>query len=201
MKHLLIALPLLAPVAPALAADERPPRMPTRDVAYDAALETDSGPGRHVRSTIKVRYSAAGKRMRVDQAGQPGYMILDPEHGHTILVSIKRRTYTEQPFRPMAHAMFLPSDDFGYTPLGAATVAGQACRLWDMRSATVAGQACVTEDGLLLQVETKDADGDNDDAALTLRATGVTYAPQKPSDFLPPAGFKRVKPAGADEDE
>jgi hypothetical protein len=201
MKHALAVLVLLVATTPARAADERPPPLPTRDVEMKAVLETTSGAGQHVSANLKISFNAARQRMRVEQQGKPGYMILDPKHAQTFVVMTARHSYQEQPFRPLAHAMFILADAFSYNALTPDTVAGQPCQTWDMRSPTIAGTVCVTSDGVVLKVDTADADGDGDDVALKLIASNVTYASQPAANFAPPSGYKKVKAAAEKDDD
>lgn len=189
---------LLACALPAAAwsqdAPDRPPPLPTRDMTLDATLDTTDATGAHPPAGIRIRYNAASHRMRIDTKGRDDYMILDPQGGRTLLVSAAHRAWREQPFRPAAHAMFMLAASYSFARLAQATVAGLPCTTWNLQGATVGGTTCVTDDGVVLRLETADTDGDGDDFKLRVVATRVTYAPQPPGDFDLPAGYRRIGP-------
>lgn len=200
---LLLAAASIAASAGGARADEpplRPPPMPARDVAIDAVLLMTNMTGPHPPANVHITFHAGTHRMRVAAEGKPGYMILDPTGGRTLLVSTDKRAWLEQPFVPQTHAMFILAANFSFAPVGNSTVAGLSCTTWDMQSTTVGGSVCVTQDGVIMRVEAADTDGDGDDFQLKLITRHVDYAQQPPSDFEPPDGFQKIeraKPAKA----
>lgn len=164
-------------------------------MTFEAVLTIANKAGPHPPTTLKIGFDTASHRMRIEPQGQAGYMILDPDHARTFVVMTSRHTYAEQPYRPLAHAMFILADGFQYTSVGTASVAGQSCEAWDMQSATIAGTVCVTKDGVVLRVDATDSDGDGDDFALRLIARSVRYTSLPKAEFSPPADYSKLPSA------
>lgn len=164
---------------PALAAD-RPPIIPLRDVdvTYAVTQPAASGPA----LSQRMRWSVASGLLRVDPPSPGLYMIVDYAGKRMSVVKPADRAVLEV----SSAAPGLPGAAAGsYTIRDAAVVAGLACTNW--LTADAGGQdtvLCLTADGVMLRASQR--------GQTLLEATSVDYAPQDPSAFRPPAGFRHV---------
>ncbi len=185
------ALGLASALAPALAADDHPPYMPTKDVAVTYAL-TRAAPGGP--SEAHMYYQAATNRMRLDAPGQRGYVIIDRGKSRMLLVMTDQHLFMETPLNVDMASGFLLNDQMKFQRLGPDKVAGANCTRWQVQSSRANGTVCVTDDGVLLKGHGQDKDG----GAGALQATAVSYQPQPADLFAPPPGYTRVPmPQGA----
>ena len=166
--------------APGVLAAERPPITPQRDVdvTYAIGASQDGGPP----LTQRMRWLVATSRLRVDPPTPGLYMIVDYRAKRMAVV------------KPADHAVLdvstagpgLPGAAAGdYDRRGAGQVAGLACTEWQTTDA--AGRQtllCLTPDGVMLRA----SQGDQ----VLLEATSVSYGPQDPAAFQPPAGYRHV---------
>jgi hypothetical protein len=176
-----------------VAAAEHPPYLPTRDVSVTYQIDSDKmqgGPGIH---TVKIAYSAATGRARIEQADGPGYLIVDRTAGHALMVMEPMQTYMAMPFDPKTTSTLMLDEKMHFTRAGSDKAAGLACKRWDVASDKTTGRLCITDDGVILRGEGKDpAKG-----AGKMTATAVSYGALPASLFSPPAGFRRMEmPAG-----
>lgn len=173
----------------AVAADH-PPFLPTRDVAVDYQVEVTQSKGEPPAShSVKVAYSAATGRVRVEQATAPGYMLIDRAAGHMTLVMEPMQSYMDMPFDAKAGAGLLLNDKMKFTRAGSAKVAGLTCNLWDVVSDSTTARLCITDDGVVLRGQGSDPRRGEG----KLLATSVSYANQPATKFNPPQGFNKME--------
>lgn len=179
----LSTLSLLA-AAPALA-DDHPPFMPTRDVSVTYSLSnTRPGAPREAR----MSYLASAGKMRLEAAGQPGYVIIDRPNGRMILVMSNQHLYTEMPIKSDLASGFLLNDQMKFRRVGSDTIAGIPCTEWEVQAPQASGVVCVTNDGVLLAGHGSDKDG----TSAALKATAVSFKSEPPQFFAPPPGYQKV---------
>lgn len=164
--------------ATAVAAQERPPALPTRDVDVTYRSE-QNGQVLEQRS----RFAVEAQRMRLDPPTPGLYMIVDYRtQSMSVVIQADRGVLDMR-----APAGVLP----GAAPAGAFSrrgqdqVAGLPCTEWATRDSQ--GQealTCFTADGVLLRARRG--------AAVLAVATRVVYGPLDPALFAIPAGYNRV---------
>ncbi len=178
----------------ALAA-EHPPYMPTRDVAVAYRIQGTQLPagqfggdaqGSH---SVKMIYSAASGRVRLEQTSMPGYMLIDRTGGRITMVMEPMQSFMDMPFDAKAGAGLLLNDKMAFTRAGSDRVAGVACTLWDVVHDKTTARLCITEDGVILRGEGSDPRR----GKASLLATAVTYGSQPAALFSPPPGFHRME--------
>lgn len=198
MKAWLVVATLCLPglLAVSAQAQDRPPLLPTRDVAiiYRLPGSATTSPAQKLQAT----YTDGGKRIRLDffrfmESKFPfATWIYDGEVDRLIVVRPERREYTEQssPAGPIPGA-FLTAD-MSFEKQRMIAVAGQPCTNWAIKSANpkVNGSvACVTDEGVVLRLSAPDAN-----AAPELLAQVVSFQSPPDGTFSPPSGFMRVHP-------
>ncbi len=180
-------------VVPAGAA-EHPPFVPTRDVSVTYQVEADGMPGGMGPQDVKVFYSTAAARARIERAEGPGYLIVDRAAGRATMVMEPLQSYFEIPFNDRTGAGLLLDDRMRFTRGGTDHVVGLACTMWDVVSDKTTARLCITEDGVILSGNGRDSQR----GAGRMTATAVRYAALPASLFTPPAGFHHIElPAGA----
>lgn len=193
IRWILVGAGLLGGVSAAGAA-ERPPFLPTRDVAvvYEvqsnqipAGPMTGDGQGPHV---VTVRYSVAAGRARLEQASMPGYMLIDPGGKRVIMVMDQLMSYMEMPLNGKTGADLLLNDRMKFVRGGTEKVAGLPCTVWNVTSGQTTAQLCITEDGVILRGE----GGDSRNGRGKLMAKTVSFADQKRASFSVPPGLLRM---------
>lgn len=184
MRAALLVLVGLAPVWP-VAAQDRPPDVPTRDVS--ATYRVEGGPPGAGPQTIKMSYKASGDRMRIDE-DHVTYTIMDGATRRTYVVNVQERAYFQVPFDPAEERGALPPGT-KFTRLGTDTVAGLPCTIWRAQIDSSTSTACITADGVMLRSEQPGPEG----ATQKMIATSVDYSPQPDSLFQPPTGYNRVQ--------
>lgn len=207
MRSIAVALAACTLVAAGGAlAEERPLIQPTRDVAvtYETngpagpptgpATGPATGPGAAAAAprTLRILYSAAAHRVRVESQGsdRQGFAIMDrTAHSMTVVMPEQQR-YIEMPMRAGTQQDFMaPPPSMHFTRKGSDSIAGVACTVWettDTANPTLAGTACITADGVMLRAAGRDGKH-------TLLATKVEYGPLSPDLFSPPAGFQKME--------
>ncbi len=178
--HIALAA-LLMPLA--AQAQDRPPMAPTKDATIDYRMESTGAP-----RTMRMFLSAGGKLMRIETAGQPGYMIMDRNANRMFIVMADAHRYMERPLTPGQQTGFDLSHGQSFTRKGTETIAGMRCTVWES-TGEHAGSGCVTDDGLVLRGESGSPDG----MRARLVATAVKVAPLGADTFQPPAGFTRME--------
>lgn len=173
---------------------ERPPFAPTRDVAVVYQVEATQAPagqagGQAGGQTVKMSYSAASGRLRIEQPSMPGYMLIDRASGRMTMVMDQMRSFMDMPFDAKAGAGLLLNDKMTFSRAGADRVAGMACTVWNVTSDKATARLCIAEDGVILRgtgSDPKHGEG-------KLLATSVSYASQPAAIFSPPPGFLRME--------
>lgn len=167
---------------PALAAD-RPPTIPLRDVdvTYQVAQPAQGGPP----LIQRMRWSVATGRLRVDPPSPGLYMIVDYTAKRMSVVKVADRAVLDVP----TAAPGLPGAPAGaYAIRDRAVVAGLPCTNWLTTDA--AGRdtlLCLTSDGVMLRA--------SQGGRTLLVANAISYGPQDPAAFSPPAGYTHVSGA------
>lgn len=187
MPRPMLATLLVLAALPA-AAQDRPPIIPTRDVAITYRVTGNAANQGGVQS-LSMAWQAASQTMRMDMPGM-GWMVADHRGQRAFMVMEQQRMVMEL---PMAQAMqqYGPSDRASYTREGTDTVAGLSCTIWRYQDGPNQGRACVTADGVMLR-----AQGTHQGQSGGLEATRVTYGQQDPARFQVPAGYQRMQMPG-----
>jgi hypothetical protein len=172
--------------AGAARADEHPAYLPTRDVAVTYNLDREN-PG--APKQAHMYYSAGTDRLRLETPGQKEIVIFDRGAKTTTVVMVREHIYFQTPLDPEMAAGFILNADMKFARGGTETIAGQRCTDWDVQSSQATGTVCVTDDGVLLLGRGKDKEGGGGG----LQATEVSYNPQPPSLFIPPADFRKIE--------
>ncbi len=180
----LALLPTLA--AAAVAAEERPPIRPTRDVDITYTMTGADDRGQPRTLSERMRWAPAAGLLRVDPPTPDVYFIVQMQQHHLLAVREAART-----------VMLLEADTAALVPgVGhashfergaAATVAGLPCTDWNTQD--TGGQpatVCLTEDGVLLRAKQGEQ--------VLVQARTVDYATADPAVFQVPAGFQTVRP-------
>ncbi len=187
MKLRLIALLLqFALGATSAGAQEHPVTRPTRDVdvTYDM---TGPGGAEAGRLSQRVRWAAAGPRMRVDTPSPGLYVVMD--YGAHLMSAIRpaEKMVLQIPSDGARLAPSAPAGD--YVRQGERMVAGLPCTEWRTRDTSGATtEACLTADGVLLRARIGQTG--------VVEAVRVIYAPLPDAIFAVPADFRRVAPPG-----
>ena len=181
---------LLAASAVSVAhSQERPPAMPTRDVAV--AYQVKNRPP----TVDAVAWLASEGRIRTEGRSLINRVvhIIDTRSGGVVVLVDADRTYHDlgRMAAVMTQDIVLVRPDAKLTREGTDTVAGQACTVWriepkDGGSADEARHACITADGVPLRL----VEGSGSDASTLYVATRVTYGPQDPARFQRPADYQ-----------
>jgi hypothetical protein len=169
--------------APAWA--DAPSFLPARDVSVTYRLI--GGRGSTPREA-HMFYSASGQKMRLDQASQNGYAVIDRVARTVLVVITARQQYATLPFDDNMASGFILNDRMHFARTGAEMVAGLHCTAWSVQSPRAAGSVCVTDDGVLLRGTGTSSAG----IVSGLEAVSVTYAPQPASLFAAPAGYTQA---------
>ncbi|HET8996739.1 MAG TPA: DUF4412 domain-containing protein [Acetobacteraceae bacterium] len=160
---------------------------PARDVVVRYQVTGAHGPGDSAQVTI--HYASQGRRMRIEPAGRPSYMIVDGVADRMEMVMPSQHVYVEMPYDPQM-LMNFKDKDATFTPQGTKTIAGLGCTVYKVDSREHPGQICVTSDGVILRARGQDASHHG-----SLQAVSVGYSPQPASLFAPPPGFHKLEPA------
>jgi len=158
---------------------------PGRDYAATYRVETE---GRA--AEMRVFYSAATRRQRVEMADAGMAMINDQAAGRVLILNEPARMVVEMPLAAAQdQPMLAVPEDMALTRTGTGTVAGHNCTLF---RATQAGQdrgtVCVTDDGILLSGDFRQGNRRG-----RLEATSLTLARQPASLFEPPEGWQMMQ--------
>ena len=204
-RGMLVAAALLGGGFSAQAA-EHPPFAPTRDVVVAYQVQAshlpagllgggDAQGARGIQDphSIRMIYSAASGRVRIEPASVPGYMLIDRTAGRITMGFEPLRSFMDMPFDARAGAGLLLNDKMKFVRGGVDKVAGMACSLWTVTSDRTVAHLCITGDGVILRGEGSDPKR----GEAKLLATDVTFAAQPAASFSPPPGFHRMElPAG-----
>ena len=192
LRRVLAGLGLGLVLAGPVAAQDRPPLTPTRDVVveYRAGGQARATEGAEAdRGSVRVRVRFGGGMLRVESASLVGYVLVDPRAGRARVVLDKQRTIMEVPDWFSLGPDTLLGKQTRFTRRGADHVAGLSCIVWDVQAPEGrSGQICETPDGVVLRA----AGTDPRFGGGHLEAIRVTYAPQPAKLFEPPIGYKTV---------
>lgn len=180
MKAPLLVALLLAAV-PALAQ----PTLPTRDVAIVyrvAGGAHDAVPG-GLPDTVRIAWSAARQRIRVEPQGRPQTLLVDLPGSSVRIVDSGLHSAMSLPVRAKDLDP-VRLQDAHLTRRGPATIAGLRCTDYAVQSRRGRGTICLTEDGVALR-----AAGEVNGHEGSFTAISVTYAPMPPSLFDVPPGY------------
>lgn len=185
MKH--FVLTALAALTPSLAS-AAPAFLPTRDVTVQYTL---SNTGQAPQSYL-LNYSAASQLARIDSPNG-FYVLANLPAGQAQMVVPALHAIVQAPDFSNLTAEIYQAENANFSPLGTGHYAGLDCRKYRVTDKNGTAIACLTRDGVILHFTGHDAQG-----GAELTATSVSYAPQAPSQFTPPAGFVPLNlPPGA----
>jgi hypothetical protein len=182
-----IAAALLCLVGTSAIAADHPPYAPTHDVAVAYRVQLSAGP--QGEQSVRMAYTAASGRARIEAPDNPGYVLIDRAEGRLVMVVDQMRTFMEMPFDARMGAGLLLNDKMAFSRQGMEKVAGLLCTSWDVTSGTTHARVCITADGVILRAEGSDPKRGEG----RLEAVSVTYAPQPANLFVPPAGYHKVE--------
>lgn len=165
------AAPAWAEDAPALSA--------SRDVTV-----TYTQVGRGAPRDLKISQRAGASVMRVETAGQPGYVLVDRQSQRASAVMESQGYYIDMSANRVPQEGQWPDDKISFTRGKDEQIAGLGCTNWDYKTARGSGTACVTADGVLLRILALSGNG--------LEARQVSYEPQSPSRFSAPPGLRKL---------
>lgn len=171
---------VLALLAGAAAAAERPPITPQRDVdiTYRLAQPAPDAPPLQQR----MRWSVATGKLRVDPPSPGLYLIVDYRTKRMAVVKLAERAVLDM---SGAGPGLVGAPAGAYRREGDAQVAGLPCTNWLTTDAAGRETAlCLTADGVMLRA--------GQGGATLLEAISVQYGPQDPAAFVPPDGFTHV---------
>lgn len=186
MRKTLLILAMLVGAAPAQAQD-RPTLLPVRDVVVEYLTSgIIPGPAGELTNTVMVRYASDRDRLRVDGPYGRFYAIVDIDAERMLIVMPGQRIYATQPADRAIMAMF-KAGNTAFRRIGAETVAGLRCTVYDAALNDRTGQVCLTDDGVLLRASIEDPDRHPE-----LEAVRVTYTRQPERLFEIPPGFQKL---------
>ena len=163
-------------------AQQRPAYFPTRDVMVTYRITGRAA--RDVRQ-LKVRYTAATQRMRVetDDMGM-GYLLVDPRAHTARMVVPSVGQFVDVPLGRDRRAAMLFSDRLNFIRRAPDRTAGLGCTWWDVQGGRDTARACITEDGVILRAEGRGGDV----AGSGLEAIRVDFGAQPERMFDLPRG-------------
>lgn len=156
---------------------------PARDVVvvYRSIGMSDGVP-----PAVTMHFANNGNTVRIDDASGDGYVVFDNVSGSMRIVSAEKKMFRERASDPAKMPVFLSLTPT-LRPAGTANIAGMSCTAYDAEIGGKKGQLCLTADGVLLRAQSIEQG-----KTQILEATSVTFAPQDPSLFKAPAGFKNA---------
>ncbi|GAB0114111.1 hypothetical protein [Acidisoma sp. C75] len=180
---------MLLPAAAEAAA--APSILPLRPVSVGYDL-TSSQTGE---LALTMRADPADQLMRIDQAGNSDYLLLDFAHDTVRLVSPGKGMIFAVAPAGLA-AITLAPDHLRLQRAGERVLLGLPCRVWTGAGEGGKGEACITRDGVILQGDAGGTPpgtppgGAADHGRLV--ATSVSFAPIPTDLFAVPAGLQQV---------
>lgn len=191
-----LAILLAAGVFSAGAAQERPPAMPTRDVAV--SYKVDDAPP----TVDTVAWLASEGRIRTEGKSLINRVahLIDTRGGGVVVVVDADRTFQDlgKEAAVMTRDILPVQPAAKLTKEGADSVAGHPCTVWRIEpegegDPDEARRACVTADGVPLRL----LEGSGAEASTLYVATRVAYGPQDPARFRVPAGYQPLSGASS----
>ena len=181
--RLALALCLIATSALAL---DRPRIPPGVDAAVTYRTEGAADtviPGGAGRGPIRLFWSAATKRLRLEAEGRPQYLLLDIPGVEAHLLDTGLRSAVTLPIKEREIDAILLTGA-AMTRRGDARIAGLACTDWAVHPPRGEGTVCLTPNGVPLRAE-----GTIDGKHGAFVATAADLAPQRADLFRVPAGW------------
>lgn len=187
MRHALMALTLLA--LPAVA-QERPPIMPTRDVAVTYRVTGEGQP-----TEMKMSWLTAQGLMRMDMPGGQGFMVVNAQAGSGFMAMPQMRMIMDLPAGAGGVNNFArASQSARFTREGSERVANTPCTVWRVEDRGDSARVCVTADGVTLRASSGGGPG----GRAAMEATLVEYGAQDAARFARPQGYQQMQmPGGA----
>ena len=185
MRRPLLAA-LLSLAALPVAAQDRPPLYPTRDVSITYRF---TGAQAQQVPTMTMSWIAASRMMRMDM-GPMGYMVADHQNQRGFMVMPQARMIMDVPMQ-QAMQQYGPTETATYRRTGTATVAGHSCTIWSFEDRGNNGTACVTAEGVMLR-----AQGTSQGQSGSMEATQVAFGTQDPARFARPQGYQSMQMPG-----
>jgi len=186
IPRVVLALPIVASIAASAMADQdRPPAMPTRDVdvTYRAG-QGDQAVGQ------RSRWSAEVRKLRLDTP-TPGVYVIADYNAHTLaMVSDPARGVLDLEMPAGGLPGQAVPGSAGFLRRGMSQVAGLPCTEWETLDRQ--GQptlACYTEDGVLLEAR--------HGAQVLVQATRVAYGVLDAATFSIPPSYSHESPRSA----
>jgi hypothetical protein len=175
------ALAALAVLAGPVRAQNAPANLrPTRDVAVTYRLTEASEPPQEMR----MAWSVAAGKLRVDPPGGGEWMLLDQRAGSAVVVMDAQRTTMTIPSSAAAAMEQIVPANAQFARKGTAQVAGTSCTEWEVTAPQGTGTICITNDGVML----RSVAGPQDEI-FRMEATSVQYGPP-PALFAVPQGYR-----------
>ena len=172
--------------AGAAAQGDHPRYLPSHDVAVTYSVDRQSS---GAPKQAHMWYSAGTDRLRLETPNQKGFVLIDRVAKTMTVVMAPQRIYFQTPLDPDMAVGFLLNGQMKFARAGTQTIAGHGCTMWNVESPRATGTVCVTDDGVLLSGRGRDKDGSGGG----LQATEVSYGPQPPTLFVPPADFHKIE--------
>ena len=187
MRPATLALLMLA--GPALA-QERPPIMPTRDVAVTYRVSHEGQP-----AEMQMSWLTAQGLMRMDMPGGQGFMVVNQQAGSGFMVMPSMRMVMDMPAGTGGVNNFArASQTASFTREGSDRVANTPCTIWRIEDRGDSARICSTADGVTLRASAVSGPAGRG----TMEATRVEYAAQDASRFARPQGYQTMQmPGGA----
>lgn len=183
---LLLLLPTLATAQERQ--PERPPTLPSRDVAVTyqvSGVAADALPG-GAPGALRLAWDAAGRRLHVGAAGQRQSAIVDLGAGTAMILDAGSHTALVLPLGTRAADSIVLSGA-RFRRGGTERVAGHDCTDYAVQDPHGSGTLCITADGVPLR-----GDGTWNGQAGRFTAVRVDYGSQPDGLFRPPPGFLQL---------
>ena len=170
----------------AATAQSQPLFQPSRDVAVTYHVD-NTRPGDHRSDTVRMYFTDAGTKIRIEPTGQPNFSIVDRTAGRMTIVMQPQHMYMDMLYDPKRIMTF---DTTGATlsRIGSDTVAGISCTVYEAQREGHSGKVCISSDGMLLRAKSDDPGQPNGG----LEAVSVAYGPQSADLFAPPPGYQKM---------
>ena len=174
-------------LADGVASVDRPLTLPRRDVDVTYEL-TQAGGTEQPPLSQRMRWTAAGQRLRVDTPSPGLYVIMD--YAAHLLSAVRPAEQMVLQITSDGGGLPLAATGASYLRQGDATVAGLPCTEWQTQDASgQTARICLTSDGVMLRARIG--------TATVVHAVRVTYAPLAAELFEVPKDYRRAAPPGA----
>lgn len=184
MRGLAAVLLVLAPVA--VAAQERPTLIPSRDIDIVYMMVQTDAPGGPRVVEERLRWAAADGKLRIDPPISGLWMVMDTRTRRLATMRDSDRSVLEVD-SPQAMPWPAPATAAAFQRRGADTVAGLPCTEWQTADVTGAPTlACITDDGVLLRASAA--------GRVLVEALHLSYATPDPAVFRIPEDYRKIAP-------